>query len=215
MNHSISNRRAYAKLAIFFAILALAALLLLHFLSPEFDPAWRMVSEYALGDYNVVLLLMFTCWALSTWAITWVVKPLLNTRGGKIGWALLVISGLGMLAGGIFAIPHPLHGFAALMGLPTFCVASLLVTISLRKNDQLTDHISLWPAHLPWISLVLTGVAMGIMMSGLRKAGVDMSSGKPLETLPAGVTGVVGWVNRLLIIAYCFWNCYIARKLLR
>jgi hypothetical protein len=44
-------------------ILLLAAL---HVLSPEFDPSWRMVSEYALGHYGWVLSLMFLSWAISS-----------------------------------------------------------------------------------------------------------------------------------------------------
>jgi len=36
-------------MAIVFAILFLTILFLLHFLKPELDPAWRMISEYEIG----------------------------------------------------------------------------------------------------------------------------------------------------------------------
>ena len=32
---------------------------LLHVLEPEFDPAWRMPSEYSLGRYGVLMRLAF------------------------------------------------------------------------------------------------------------------------------------------------------------
>ena len=55
------------------AMVAAAATLLLlaglHILSPEFDPSFRMVSEYALGHYGWVLSLMFLAWGISSWAL--------------------------------------------------------------------------------------------------------------------------------------------------
>ncbi len=39
-----------APLAIGMALVTLLLLASLHFLSPEFDPSFRMVSEYALGS---------------------------------------------------------------------------------------------------------------------------------------------------------------------
>jgi hypothetical protein len=194
-------------------VVTVLLLLLLHFLSPEFDPSWRMVSEYALGSYNGVLLLMFISWALSTWALAFAVRPSLPTPGGRIGWGLLIVSGFGMLMGGLFAIPHTLHGPAAAIGLPTFCVAAVLVTLSLKKSSTGNYLFPLWRAHLQWISLVLLAVAMGVLISGFVTAGVDMSSGKAPERLPDGVIGLVGYVNRLLIVVYCYWTFSVAGKL--
>ena len=51
---------AYA--AIIAIIISCAALLLLHILSPEFAPSWRMVSEYANGHYNWLLTIVFLGW---------------------------------------------------------------------------------------------------------------------------------------------------------
>ena len=39
--------------------LSCAALIVLHVVSPEFAPSWRMVSEYANGGYPWLLLLVF------------------------------------------------------------------------------------------------------------------------------------------------------------
>ncbi|HTF30846.1 MAG TPA: hypothetical protein VK625_18455, partial [Flavitalea sp.] len=105
------------------------------------------------------------------------------------------------------------HGPAAAIGLPSFCVAAILITVGLRKSPKGKAVFPLLTAHLPWISLALMAAAMGVMISGFINAGVDMSTGKAPERLPEGVIGAVGYVNRLLIVVYCFWTWSIARKL--
>ena len=76
-----------AKISQFAACLAIAAsisafvfLLSLHVLSPEFSPAWRMISEYANGQYGWVLSLMFAAYGLSTLALATAIGPGLRTR---------------------------------------------------------------------------------------------------------------------------------------
>ena len=54
-----------ARLAIGAAAATLLLLASLHVLSPEFDPSFRMVSEYALGRDAWVLSLMFLAWGIS------------------------------------------------------------------------------------------------------------------------------------------------------
>jgi hypothetical protein len=74
MNISVPTNQAArlslpaARLAIAAAAAALLLLASLHVLSPEFDPSWRMVSEYANGHYGWVLSLMFAAWGVSSWA---------------------------------------------------------------------------------------------------------------------------------------------------
>ena len=46
-----------------------AALLLLHALSPEFAPSWRMVSEYANGRFAWLLTIVFLAWAIGPFAL--------------------------------------------------------------------------------------------------------------------------------------------------
>ena len=69
-NGDESNRSlSAAHLTIAVAATALLLLASMHVLSPEYDPAWRMVSEYANSHYGWVLSLMFAAWALSSWAL--------------------------------------------------------------------------------------------------------------------------------------------------
>ena len=70
--------------------------------------------------------------------------------------------------------------------------------------------------HVTWISFVLMGAAMMLFMRSLSQAGVDLSAqAGPLTVLPAGVTPVVGWANRLLIAAYMLWVVLTALPILR
>ena len=48
------------------AMLALLCLLALHFLSPEFGPSWRMISEYALGKHKWLITSFFLFWGASS-----------------------------------------------------------------------------------------------------------------------------------------------------
>ncbi|MBV8068249.1 MAG: DUF998 domain-containing protein [Candidatus Eremiobacteraeota bacterium] len=64
-----------------------------HVLSPEFDPSWRVVSEYADGRYAWVLTLMFALCAFGTWALAYAVWPYATRRPGRApsqSWALRI-----------------------------------------------------------------------------------------------------------------------------
>ena len=43
---------------------ALALLLSLHVLSPEFSPAWRMISEYEIGRHGWLIRAAVFCWSI-------------------------------------------------------------------------------------------------------------------------------------------------------
>src|SRR5262245_65029552 len=74
------------------AILFLASL---HVLSPELDPSWRVVSEYALGRYGWVLSFMFLSWAIGSWALVFGIRSQVRTLGGRIGLVFLLVAGAG------------------------------------------------------------------------------------------------------------------------
>ena len=196
-----------AKATICTAVLTLGALFSLHFLSPEFDPSWRMVSEYANGHYSWVLSIMFGSWAVSSWLLAYTLRNQVSKRLGKIGLGFLILAGIGEMMAVFFDINQPLHGLAFLFGGVGLLVASLLISINLSKQKEWTAFKKplLMSAQLPWISVVIMMVGMGLFISALTSAGVDMSQGKILQTLPAGVTPFVGWANRFLIIAYSAW----------
>ncbi len=199
---------AAARLSIGAAIGVLLALIVLHVVSPEFDPSWRMVSEYANGRFGWVLVLMFMAWAVSTWALAWALYPLAGTWPAKLGIGLLVVAGIGEAMAAAFDINHPLHMHAAILGMNGLPIAALLIGISFARTGHwgASRRLMLWVSQLPWVSVVAMSGAMALFFMGLSRAGIVMSAdSKPLAALPAGVTAVGGWANRLLIVSYCVW----------
>ena len=185
--------------------ISLAAFALLHVLSPEYAWSWRMVSEYANGRYPWLLTVMFFGWAAGSFALVLALWPLAGSVLGKTALLFLFLAGVGQVMGGIFDINHKLHGPAAMIGIPSLCAAAVLTTMAMaRRNDIIAPP--LWTAHLPWISFVLMLVAFALFISALTRAGVDMTAQtRPLAELPPGVTGYVGWANRLIFASSYLW----------
>ena len=78
----------FARAAQLAAAAALLALALLHVLSPELDPSWHMISEYAYGRGGPVLTLLFLCWAASCWCAAVSLVPLLKGAWAKVALVL-------------------------------------------------------------------------------------------------------------------------------
>ncbi len=74
---------ATAIIAIALTIATFLLLASLHFLSPEFDPSFRMVSEYAFGHYGWVLSLMFATWGAGSWALAAALRSRVKTRAAE------------------------------------------------------------------------------------------------------------------------------------
>ena len=201
-----------ARLATTLSMAALVFLASLHILSPEFDPAWRMVSEYANGDYGWVLTLMFFAWALSSWALAFAIWSEVKTTAGKIGLYLLLAAGVGEAMGGLFDINHPLHGLAALLGIGSLPVAAMLISVSLSRSGPWSAARKqlLLTANLTWVSVLVMAASFALLIATFTQAGGDMTGGA-VTTLPAGVIALVGWANRLLILVYCAWVMTVAQ----
>ena len=213
---SMSSQLA-ARVALATALGTLLVLGALHLLSPEFDPAWRMVSEYANGAYGWVLSLMFFAWAISSWALAFTIWSEVKSTAGKVGLYFLVAAGVGEAMGGLFDINHPLHGLAALIGIGSLPIAAMLISVSLGRTSawSAAKKPMLWTANLTWISVLLMGLAFALLIATYTQAGGDMSSAEVPTTMPAGVIALVGWANRFLIIAYCAWVTTVAGQALK
>jgi hypothetical protein len=182
-----------ARLSQVAAAAALVALAALHILSPEFEPSRRMVSEYALGDYNWVLALMFLTWGLSCGALFFAIRSHIPTVGGKIGLVFLITATIGMSMASVFDVSHNLHGLAAMIGMPSLPIAAMLTSLSLVHTPAWSParRTLLWTANLTWVSLVLMFATVFI---GLSQSGGEF-----------GPHILAGWPNRFMIVAYCAW----------
>lgn len=189
-----------ARISLMAAVVSLIFLAALHLLSPEFDPSGRMVSEYALGNHNWELALMFLTWALSCIALFFAIKSQAGTIGGKIGLGFLLLAAAGMSMAAVFDVNHDLHGLAAMIGMPSLPIAAVLISVSLAHNSSWTPvrRLLIWTAILTWVSLVLMNVAI---FTGFSQTG---------EVKPEAW---FGWANRFLIIAYNAWLMAVAWRM--
>ncbi|HSB01192.1 MAG TPA: DUF998 domain-containing protein [Anaerolineales bacterium] len=204
------------RLSIAASTAVLLLLASLHVLSPEFDPSWRMVSEYANGRYGWVLSLMFAAWAVSSWSLVFALWPQIRTRAGKVGLIFLIAAGVGEAMASVFDINYPLHGVASL-GMPSLAVAAMLISVSLGRIQEWSAarKALLWTANLTWISLLLLVAAFAILIVTYTQAGGTVNPQAEVTVLPPGVIAFVGWANRFLIVAYCAWVMTVARQALK
>jgi len=208
----MSNNLTTARLSLAASIATLFTLAILHILSPEFAPSWRMVSEYANGNYSWVLSLMFIFWAISSWILALAIWSEVKTTAGKVGLYFLIASGVGEAMAAVFDINHSLHGLASLIGIGGLPIAAMLISTSLGQTEtwSVAKKSLLWTANLTWISVLLMGITFAILIATFTQAGGDMTSTEVPTSLPDGVIAWVGWTNRFLIVAYCVWVITVA-----
>lgn len=202
-----------AVLSIVFGSLSLLCLLALHFVSPEFHPSWRMISEYALGKNKRLLTAFFFLWGACSILSSILLWSLVGSIWASMGVILLFISGIGAIMGGMFDIKHPNHGLSFMIGVPTLPLATLLLGYHLLSLAPWSSYQSvlLLASHAPWIALVFMGGAMALLFSGFKKAGCPMGPNvEPPDKLPEGVIALAGYANRLLVLCYLAWPILVA-----
>lgn len=210
---SILSPALLAKLTLGSSALSLLCLLILHFVSREYKPSWRMISEYALGKHKWLITSFFIFWGLSSFFVAILLVNLVTSTAAIIGVVLIVISGVGAIMGGLFDVKHKLHGMAFGLGIPTMPIGALLVAYNLLQNVDWNTHSTalLVSSHALWISVILMALSMMILFSGFKKAGIAMGpNAEPPTVVPAGVIAVNGYANRLLVLCYVHWTVMIA-----
>ena len=205
-----------ASVAIVAAVAQVALLGVLHVLSPELDPAWRVISEYAHGDHGLLLSVSFGAGACAAWALAVAVRSQVLTRPGRWGVAVLLVAGFGQALAAVFDIDHPLHDLAGILGTVGIAVAAVLVGVGLSRTEPWagSSRVLLWTAQLPWVALVLfvaTTALLGVTYTEAGGGAPPDGRSLPLDTvLPAGTIAVNGWFNRLIIVAGAAWIVTVA-----
>ncbi len=202
-----------ATLTIASGTLSLLSLLMLHFVSPEYKPSWRMISEYAMGKHKWLITSFFLLWGLSSFLLSILLWNTVTTTSATIGVVLLIVSGIGEVMGGLFDVKHKWHGAAFLLGVPSLPIAALLICYNLVHLENWSNYLSsiVAASHSTWISLIVMAAAMGIMFAGFKKAGLPMDkNAEAPEKVPDGVIALGGYANRLLVFCYVLWLIVIA-----
>ncbi len=192
---------------------SLLCLLALHVVSPEFQPSWRMISEYAQGRHKWLITAFFLFWGAASLLLSLLLWNTVTTWWGMLGVVLLLISAVGEIIGGLFDVKHRWHGLAFALGIPSLPIAALLIGYDLAGAEGWSRHslTILLSAHATWISLVVMAVAMGVMFAGFKRAGIALDqNAAPPDRVPDGVVALGGYANRLLTVCYVGWLIVIA-----
>jgi hypothetical protein len=201
---SESAIRVILAAAILFLVL-LAALLIL---KPEIDPAWRFISEYAIGRHGWLMSVAFL--AMAACCVATVIALWSQLRvGGRIGAGFLLIGALGLTLAGIFttdpittpmnaqSMSSQLHGLGAILG-DGVAIGATIITLSLIRNKT-------WRAARAWLIgiLALIWIVYAWLMMSMPTDG------------NFGPDVTIGWPSRMLMVSYCLWFLVTASQALR
>src|SRR3712207_204967 len=168
--------RAAALLSFAGTATFLVLLTALLFIKPEFDPSWRVISEYSIGDYGWIMVLAFLSLAVSCVSLFVAIRSQTRTIGGKIGLAFLLVAAAGLIIAAFFTTDPitasrdeltthgNLHGLGAALG-TSFPIAATLIGWSLARNRAWSParQSLLWAAGLAWIGFLAFALSMVLM----------------------------------------------------
>lgn len=213
----MKNISLFATGTIAFGVVSILCLMILHVVSTEFKPNFRMVSEYALGKHKWLLTIFFFCWGLCSISSGFMLWNVVTSGWAKVGVILLLVTGIGAIMGGLFDVQHKLHGLSFGIGVPFLPIGALLIAYHLVKKTEWQNHSTavLISSHAVWLSLVFMAGSMFLLFSSLKATGIEYGpDAPPLTELPKGVIGISGWANRLLVLCYILFPVVVAKILL-
>ena len=189
---------------------ALFVLLLgsLHLIETEFDPTWRFISEYALGEFGWLMSLAFGAIAVSLASIGVAVFSRVRNVIGYIGLAIFVLAVVGLLIAASFKTDPiftkqedmtssgQMHVLGA--SLDYSPIAFLLLSFSLARHGD-------WASVKKW--LFMTAILSIVLTIGF------------IFTIPAdggfGPGVYSGLVGRFLMLSYIGWLVIAALHVLK
>ena len=194
---STAARLSFAGAATFVLLLAM-----LHLLKPELDPSWHFISEYAIGRYGWIMVLAFLSLAFSYVGLFLALRSQLQTIAGRTGLALLLVSALGLITGDAVTTEGNLHNLGGTVGL-AMPFAAALVGWKLARSPAWVSakRPLLWSTGLAVVAFIVSFASVGVMVS--------QSGGR------FGPDVLVGWPNRIEIVAYSLWVMVVSWQAIR
>jgi hypothetical protein len=211
--HGVGESGMAARLAAIGSLAVALIILALHAIKPEYQPAWRFISEYAIGPYGWLMKLAFLVWAASCAALAIALRGEVTTRPGRAGLIVLLVVAAALVPAGLFAqdpvtarpdeltMSGNIHAIASMIGIPGIPLAAMLISAGLwRAHPAWTSHRAglMAAAHATWISLAL--------MAAYLAWAVPRAGGFTPDVW-------AGWMNRLVVIAYLGWQLVIASRM--
>src|SRR5215831_5705145 len=139
--------------------LAIVLVALLHQLDPEFDPSWRMLSEYSLGRYGILMRIAFLSGGTSVIAVAIALAG--SAWPASLGLILVAIGPLGAAFVDTDPITTPraqmsrrsnVHAALGSLFFLGFPVAATVAGIS-AAGDPAVGPLLAWAAIVPWLAL--------------------------------------------------------------
>jgi hypothetical protein len=184
------------------SVLLMAAL---HFIKPDLDPSWRMLSEYSLGAHGWIMKVAFWLLALANIGMAFALQPSAGNITSKVGIALHYVVGIALIGAGLFdmdpmtAKPEQftahgrLHGFSGMIGLPGQVLAALVLAWGYTRQHQ-----SLERGRKPLLLAATATLIALLLMIGYLAVAVPANGG-------FGPAVVAGWFNRVLVVSFAGW----------
>ena len=178
------------------AALAVGLVVTLHAVEPEFDPSWRMLSEYSLGRYGVLMRVAFLAGGSSVIAVA--VALAQSASPGSLGLVLVAFGPLGAAFVDTDPVTTPraqrsrrsnVHAGLGALFILGFPVAATVAGVA-AASDPAVGSVLGWASLAPWIALTW------FLAATIRHATPD-GTGSPEVR--------IGWPNRISMLAYLTW----------
>jgi hypothetical protein len=169
---------------------------LLHVLEPEFDPSWRMPSEYALGRYGILMRLAFIAGSTSVMALGAALAPVASPA--NVGLFIVALGPLGASVVDTDPVTTPrrsysrrgnVHAALGSLFILGFPIVATIVGISV-SSDATVGWLLALASVAPWAGLIW------FLATTLRHAPAD---GRGSPDVP------IGWPIRVTMLAYLGW----------
>ena len=181
----------------------LAILFILHFIKPEFDPSWRMISEYEIGKNGWMMRVAFFIWAICIGSF---VFNLLEVSG-TIHYVIYIwysVIAIALIGAGTFktdpitnstnSFTNVMHKVCGSIMILTFPIIGTVFTVTYIKSEEIS---------MKWLLIIMTALLwMGqiwffMATASAQKKNPNVKQGSPEIKL--------GWPNRIMVIIYVIW----------
>jgi hypothetical protein len=208
----MTSQPSPAEIAAVFAIAAaavsVALVVVLHVLEPEFAPSWRMLSEYSLGRFGLLMRLAFIAGGTSVVALAFALS---QVTGAVAVW-LLAVTAIGPL-GAAFVDTDPVttpraqfstrgnvHAALGSIFILGFPLAATIAGVAVAGDPAIGPILAV-ASVFPWAGLAWF---MAATIRAPRRA--DASGGPEVR---------IGWPNRVAMLLYLGWVALAAWTILR
>ena len=177
---------------------SVAILALMHFIEPQFDPTWRFISEYSLGNAGFLMKIAFAF--LGIGQISFAVSALVRRRKwwDYLAAAILVIAGVGSILACIFntdPITTPIQSLSESGKMHVFGASLGYTPIALMifSFSQTVGSPQKWKRTV-LVSIAGAGVLLTVLF--MLSMPADLKFGQHVFT---------GLIGRFLVASYAAW----------